>query len=62
MQYKPMTRGKLAKFLGTYPKMLMRFCKKEGIEIEPRALLRPKLIELIIKKFNGEDDVYKDAP
>ncbi len=57
MQYKPMTRGKLAKFLCISTITLVRFCKKEGIEIQPRVLLRPELVKLIIKKFNGEGSV-----
>ena len=55
MQHKPMTRQTLADKLGTCTKTLTRFFKKEGIEVEPRALLRPQLIDLIIKKFNGDD-------
>ena len=61
MQTKPMTRQNLADRLGICSKTLTRFFKKEGIEIEPRALLRPKLVEIIIKKFSGEDDVSKDV-
>lgn len=57
MQYKPMTRTKLAKFLSTSTRTLTRFLDKEGIYVEPRALLRPQLVKIIIEKFNGETDV-----
>ena len=52
-QYKPMTRGKLAKFLKISTATLIRFCKRKGIEFEPRVLLRPDLVKLIIETFNG---------
>lgn len=55
-QTKPMTRGKLATFLGICTKSLSRFLKKENIEIPPRALLKPKAIVEIIKKYHGEED------
>jgi hypothetical protein len=54
---KPMTRGKLAKFLSTSTKTLKRFIEKEGIEVEPRALLRPHLVALIINRFYGEQRI-----
>ncbi|MBC7408258.1 MAG: hypothetical protein H7339_07710 [Arcicella sp.] len=54
---KPMTRQQVADTLGINPKTLSRFLKKEGIEIEPRALLRPKLVTMIIQKFQGEEDM-----
>ena len=61
MQYKPMTRGKLAKFLRTNTKHLGSFIKIEGIEVPPRVLLTPKVIKEIIRKFNGEDNVSQDG-
>jgi hypothetical protein len=60
-QYKPMTRGKLTKFLSTNTKFLGRFIQKEQIEVPSRALLTPKVIKEIITKFNGEDNVSKDG-
>jgi hypothetical protein len=57
MQYKPMTRTKLAKFLSVATVTLIRYCEKWGIELEPRVLLRPELVKLIIEKFNGEAGV-----
>lgn len=62
MQYKPMTRGKLAKFLFTNTKKLNRYIMSEGIEVPPRTLLTPKIIAEIIKRFNGEDNVSQDVP
>lgn len=61
MQHKPMTRGKLAKFLCINTKLLNRFIQKENIEAPPRALLTPKVIKEIIRKFNGEDNVSQDV-
>jgi DNA-binding XRE family transcriptional regulator len=54
-QSKPMTRQQVADTLGICTKTLKRFLEKEGIEIEPLTLLRLKLVELIIKKYNRED-------
>ena len=53
MQYKPMTRTKLAKFHKISTVTLIRFCERKGIELEPRVLLRPEVIKLIIETFNG---------
>jgi hypothetical protein len=55
---KPMTRQQVAETLGICTKTLKKFLEKESIEIEPRALLRPKLVEIIIKKYHGEDGVF----
>lgn len=51
---KPMTRQQVAETLGICMKTLKRFLEKEGVEIEPRALLRPKLITFIIQKYRGD--------
>jgi hypothetical protein len=51
---KPMTRQQVAETLGICTKTLKRFLEKEGIEIEPRALLRPKLVSFIIQKYHGD--------
>ena len=51
---KPMTRQQVAETLGICTKTLKRFLEKEGVEIEPRALLRPKLIDFIIRKYHGD--------
>ncbi|MDZ7896618.1 MAG: hypothetical protein U5N85_01110 [Arcicella sp.] len=61
MQNKPMTRGKLAKFLCTNTKFLGKFIQKENIEVPSRALLTPKVIKEIITKFNGEDKMGEDG-
>lgn len=51
---KPMTRQQLAEELGICTKTLKRFLEKEGVKIEPRALLRAKLIDFIIQKYRGD--------
>lgn len=51
---KPMTRQQLSESLGICTKTLKRFLEKESIEVEPRALLRPKLVSFIIQKFHGD--------
>ena len=53
-QPKPMTRQQVADTLGICTKTLKRFIEKEGIEIEPRALMRPKLVAFIIQKYYGD--------
>ncbi|MFY7827838.1 MAG: hypothetical protein ACOVQ4_11975 [Flectobacillus sp.] len=55
---KPMTRQQLAEKLGICSKTLSRYIKKEGIKVEPRTLLKPKLVELIIKKYLDEEDLF----
>ncbi|PWK17068.1 hypothetical protein LV89_04519 [Arcicella aurantiaca] len=54
---KPMTRHQVAETLGICSKTLSRFFEKEGVKVEPRTLLKPKLVELIIKKYHGEEVV-----
>ena len=61
MNYKPMTRGKLAKFLCISTKKLNNYIISEGIEVAPRALLTPKIIKEIIRRFNGEDKKGEDG-
>ena len=55
---KPMTRQQVAETLGICTKTLSRFFEKEGIKVEPRTLLKPKLVELITKRYLGEEDLY----
>ncbi len=50
-QAKPKTRQELASILGISTKTLARFLKKEGITVEPRALLKPKLVAFILQKY-----------
>lgn len=50
---KPMTRLQVAELLGISPRTLTRFMEKEEIKVESRTLLKPKLIELIIQKFQA---------
>lgn len=52
--FKPITRQQLADQLGICTKTLTRFLEKESIEVEPRALLRPKLVSVIIQKYRGD--------
>lgn len=49
---KPMTRQQLASYLGVCPKTLYRFILKHSIRIEPRALIKPKVIQEILQKFH----------
>jgi hypothetical protein len=51
IQSKPMTRLQVAELLGISTRTLTRFMDKEGIEVEPRALLKPKLVELLVQKY-----------
>lgn len=53
-QAKPKTRQELASILGISTKTLTRFLKKEGITVEPRALLKPKLVAFILQKYREE--------
>lgn len=48
-----MTRQQIAYFLGICTKTLSRFLAKENIVIEPRLLIRPKMVALIIEKYHG---------
>ncbi len=50
-QPKAQTRQELASILGISTKTLARFLKKEGITVEPRALLKPKLVAFILQKY-----------
>lgn len=52
--HKPMTRQQVAELLGISTKTLTRFIEKECIKVEPRTLLRPKLVSLIIHKYHDE--------
>lgn len=49
---KPVTRQQLASYLGICPKTLYRFILKHSIRIESRALIKPKVIQEILQKFN----------
>ncbi|MEA5256556.1 hypothetical protein VB264_02100 [Arcicella aquatica] len=51
-QNRPMTRQQLAEQLGISTKTLTRFIQKEGINISPRSLLKPKLASFIFQKFH----------
>lgn len=51
---KPITRQQLADILGICTKTLSRFLKKEDIPVVPRAMLKSKLVEYIIQKYNGD--------
>lgn len=53
--FQPMTRQQLANYLGICPKTLQRFIIKHSILLEARTLIKPKVIQQIIQKFNDAE-------
>jgi hypothetical protein len=48
---KPKTRQQVADMLGISTKTLTRFLEKENIILEPRILIKPKLVVYITQRY-----------